>query len=488
MRAPAVLGGLVFATCALAQPGRLEIRELDRPKAYGDPIVREDFERCEPREAVVRDERGPDTWVLRTQDWPTPLLNAVGNPPDLTYDPELTGVYDIYLGSRATDFPVSVGLRLASEDDFTIITCPRETRQVHRDWEFCFRREVPMDGEKIVIHALGTAAYIDYFKFVPLVTGKVQARVATDRVMIAQEAGKHFAFPGVARLKDGSLAAVFREGTAHVDPSGSIAMCRSTDGGRTWSERKTIYDNPKIDERDPGICQHSGGTLVVSMASGGAQTMRSTDNGETWDEPARAPVFSPHGPRELPDGRLYWCGIATDRGINHVQIAISEDLGRTWAVETTVAMSLPYHRPWVREFWDEPWALPLTDTRWLCLYRVDVNGYLYQSTSTDGGATSTMPERTRMWGCPPFVLRLQDGRLVAVYGHRRPPWGIRACISRDEGTTWDIEDEIVLRHDGGHGDLGYPTAIEIEPGLVFAVYYHNHGGPECTIEGTFLRP
>lgn len=488
MRALAALGGLIFLTSAPAQPGRLEVKELDRPREYGDPIIREDFERCEPREAVIRDERRPDTWVLRTEDWPTPLLNAVGDPPDLTYDPELTGVHDIYLGSRATDFPVSVGLRLASEDEFTVITCPRETEQVHRDWEFCFRREVPMDGEKIVIHHLGAAVYIDYLEFVPVLSGKVQARVATDHVVIAQEPGKHFAFPGVARLEDGSLGVVFRQGTAHVDPTGSIAMCRSTDGGRTWRARKTIYDNPEIDERDPGICQHSSGTLVVSMASGGAQTMRSTDNGETWDEPTRAPVFSPHGPRELPDGSLYWCGITTRMGINHVQIATSEDLGRTWAVGTTVAMSLPFHRPWAREFWDEPWALPLTDTRWLCLYRVDKDGYLYQSTSTDGGRTFTMPERTRMWGCPPFSLKLHDGRLVTVYGHRRPPWGIRACVSRDEGATWDIDDEIVLRHDGGHSDLGYPTAIEIEPGLVFAVYYYNHGGPECTIEGTLFRP
>jgi hypothetical protein len=51
-----------------------------------------------------------------------------------------------------------------------------------------------------------------------------------------------------------------------------------------------------------------------------------------------------------------------------------------------------------------------------------------------------------------------------------------------------MDDEIIVRDDGGHTDLGYPVAIEMEPGLVLAVYYFNHGGPECTIEGTFLRP
>lgn len=45
----------------------------------------------------------------------------------------------------------------------------------------------------------------------------------------------------------------------------------------------------------------------------------------------------------------------------------------------------------------------------------------------------------------------------------------------------------MLRADGGHNDLGYPVALELAPGLVFVAYYLNHGGPECTIEGTFLR-
>jgi len=483
------LGAVMLTTGALAQPGRMETREVDLAPQAGEPILREDFERCEPAGAVLLDERKADSWVLRTKDWPTPLLNAVGNPPDLTYDPQLSGVYDIYVGSRATHFTVSMGLKLASEEEFTIITSPRGTEKVHHDWEYCFRRDVKLDGERIVIHSLSHAVYLDYLKFVPSPTErKGTARVATDHVMICQEAGKHFAFPGVAKLADGSLAAVFREGTAHVDPSGSVGMCRSVDGGRTWLPRQTIYDNPQIDERDPGILQHSGGTLVVSMASGGGMTMRSTDGGQTWDEPTPAPLFAPHGARELPDGRLYWCGITTKMGINEVQIAVSDDLGRTWEVPIVTAKSLPFHQPWVAEFWDEPFALPLSPERWLCLYRVDRDGYLYQNQSADGGKSFGIPQRTQMWGCPPFILRLQDGRLLALYGYRRPPFGIRACVSTDEGTTWNMGDEIIIRDDGGGVDLGYPVAIEMEPGLVLAVYYFNHGGTECTIEGTFLRP
>jgi hypothetical protein len=73
------LAGLISATAA-AQVGRLEVREVECAPEHGDPILREDFERCEPAAAVVRDERKPDTWVLRTKDWPSPLLNPVGRP------------------------------------------------------------------------------------------------------------------------------------------------------------------------------------------------------------------------------------------------------------------------------------------------------------------------------------------------------------------------------------------------------------------------
>ena len=111
--------------------------------------------------------------------------------------------------------------------------------------------------------------------------------LATDHVTIVAEPDRHFAFPGVARLQDGSLAVVFRQGKKHVDPSGSIGMCRSTDGGRTWSPRRTIYDHPDRDERDPGIFLHSGGTMLdlndlIDPASGWLLSSASDINEAGW--------------------------------------------------------------------------------------------------------------------------------------------------------------------------------------------------------------
>jgi hypothetical protein len=65
---------------------------------------------------------------------------------------------------------------------------------------------------------------------------------------------------------------------------------------------------------------------------------------------------------------------------------------------------------------------------------------------------------------------LADGRVLCTYGYRRPPYGQRACISRD-GITWDPGNEILLRGDAPNHDLGYPASLEIERGIVLTVYY-----------------
>jgi hypothetical protein len=74
-------------------------------------------------------------------------------------------------------------------------------------------------------------------------------------------------------------------------------------------------------------------------------------------------------------------------------------------------------------------------------------------------------------GHPPHLLQLHDGRVLCSYGYRHQPFGIRACLSNDEGKTWDIEHEIIVRNDGRNPDLGYPSSVEIKPGMILTVYY-----------------
>ncbi len=120
-------------------------------------------------------------------------------------------------------------------------------------------------------------------------------------------------------------------------------------------------------------------------------------------------------------------------------------------------------------------------------------GFLYEVISDDGGRTWSKPRRTALWGYPATLIRCRDGAILASYGYRRPPYGIRACFSYDDGRTWDWKREVILRWDAlpdgprpgvSIGDLGYPRSVELRDGTIFTVYYITLGDGVTHIAAT----
>src|SRR5207253_984736 len=73
-------------------------------------------------------------------------------------------------------------------------------------------------------------------------------------------------------------------------------------------------------------------------------------------------------------------------------------------------------------------------------------------------------------GTPPQRrLRLQDGRLLMTYGHRRKPIGNQARISADHGRTWS--EPLILSDDASSWDLGYPSTVQLKDGSLVTVWY-----------------
>ena len=160
-------------------------------------------------------------------------------------------------------------------------------------------------------------------------------------------------------------------------------------------------------------------------------------------------------------------GRPMDSGNGEVYMLRSEDQGETWSfirMQAEVPAEIGLNESWLAE---------TDDGRILIMMRSQPVGLMWQSFSDDVGKHWSAPEETPIWGYPPHLLTLPDGDILCTYGYRRAPMGVRACLSRDGGRTWDMDSEFIIRGDGMHrsSDLGYPSSTVLSNGSIFTVYY-----------------
>ena len=333
--------------------------------------------------------------------------------------------------------------------------------------------------------------------------------------VICKEPGRYIGWPTIAETKTNELLVVFSGNRdAHVCPYGVTQMVRSTDNGKTWSEPETINNTP-LDDRDPGILETFKGTLLVSWFTSlafdtpnsykqhpewerhaeklsaetkhqwlGNWTRRSTDGGKTWEKPVKQIVSAPHGPIELSNKRLLYVGTVAIDGKYRIGVEESRNDGKSWKLISTIAI------PDGMSFEDlhEPHAVEVSPGKLVMMIRYNpkdfLQNFMQQSESSDGGKTWTTLHATPIWGFPPHLIKLTNGWLLAVYGVRRPIYSERACLSKDGGKTWDIENEIILCQNI-NGDLGYPASVQLDDGSILTVYYQiDQKGEKTCLMGT----
>ncbi|MBN1290552.1 MAG: exo-alpha-sialidase [Candidatus Latescibacteria bacterium] len=376
----------------------------------------------------------------------------------------------------------------------------------------------------IVVIALFAMASVTYY--LPcsshIYADQHKADVISTSVLCKQE-NRYIGWPTITRTRTGELFAVFSgDRDEHVCPWGKTQMIRSSDNGVTWSEPVTVNNTP-LDDRDAGIIETIEGTLLVTWFTSlaftepryrehypadvvkswqrhmeklnpeirakwlGCWVRRSTDGGKTWEEPVEMGINSPHGPVQLKDGRILYVGKTLWTENKTLGVAESRDDGRTWQRIGTI----PVRNGESIDHYHELHAVELEDGKIVAHIRYNPperdNNIMRQSESTDGGKTWTVPHPTGIWGYPPHLIRLTDGRLLVTYGHRREPYGERACLSCDGGKTWDIDNPIGIQG-AINGDLGYPASAELGDGSIFTVYYQiDRQGEKTCLMGTRWR-
>ena len=343
------------------------------------------------------------------------------------------------------------------------------------------------------------------------------------KTVMSNPGSKHnyFGWPTVCRLQNGKIAAVasgFR--IDHVCPFGKTVIAYSEDEGESFTSPAPVIDTV-LDDRDGGIMTFGDEGVIVTSFNNtvafqrsyaekythnayalayldtvtaeaerdalGATYRISHDCGVTFGPLRKSPITSPHGPTALGDGRVLWVGRLYDRS----ELADGEHEIEVHEITADGEMKkLAEIAPIHGLLSCEPHMVEAADGTLLTHIRVQEDGgargertfTVYQSESSDGGSTWTVPHKilSDLGGAPSHILRARDGRLIATYGYREAPYGIRMAVSTDHGKSWVCDYEIYVN--GVSLDIGYPSTVELKDGSFLTVFYaHRTSAEPATI-------
>ncbi|MCD6361799.1 MAG: exo-alpha-sialidase [Armatimonadetes bacterium] len=291
---------------------------------------------------------------------------------------------------------------------------------------------------------------------------------------------------GIERTGAGRLWCVFYTGgPKEPDPSNRVVVCRSDDGGTTWTEPRTVAERPgSLACIDPCVWLDPRGRLVVHytlcshdftepLCLRGALRCNDPDADEPHFEdlgvlcPELGFVFSLNRPALLSDGRLL-LPIPTLQDPaepgqwyfgrpQKLACAISDDGGESWRPSAQVAAP---------DNWsNENMIVELTDGRLWMLAR-SRTGFLWQTFSDDRGESwgevtaSDIPNPSARF----FIGRLASGRLLLINnpGPGRDPMTV--SLSEDDGATWPVSAELM-----SGATIAYPDVVQDPEGLIHCV-------------------
>lgn len=309
---------------------------------------------------------------------------------------------------------------------------------------------------------------------------------ASRHVVVDREAGQYLGHPTTVLLDDGrTILCVYPKGHG----KGAIVLKKSSDGGRTWSDRLPTPKTWDSSLETPTIHKVGPKTLILWSGLFPARIARSEDNGEAWSELEMAGdwggIVVMSTLERMSDGRLVGLfhddgrfflegGKAT--GVFTLYQTESTDDGRTW--------SFP------RELWSgadldlcEPGFVWSPDRRELC-------ALLRENTHRQFSHALFSRDQAKTWSEPrPLFAELTGDRHVAKYA----PDGRLVVVFRDtmQGSPWWGDwvmwvgryDDIVKSRPGQYrvrlmdntkdGDCGY-SGLELLPDGTFVATTYGH--------------
>ena len=323
--------------------------------------------------------------------------------------------------------------------------------------------------------------------------------------------------PGLAVMPNGDVLAIFfssSAGGSEYAPSTSFVATRLRFGSNQWDPPELFYDFADVNDQSAllwtkGQKVHffGGGIGLVGVPFRWTWSM---DNGATWS-PIRFPAIlgsvGGYSPQPItsafrgPHGTLY---VATDGSGGESVLWASHDNGKTW--EDTGGRTGGRHTAFV----------VLKDGCILGMggKNTNIDGYMPQSLSCDGGRTWTIRKSSfAALGSNqrPAIIRLADGKLFFASDFQdrkeRAPAGQKqrgafVALSSDEGQTWKIKRlATALPHEahvvpargqwhekdyGGDATLGYAVAAQAPNGIIYLISTMNHPAQEFEMNEAWI--
>ena len=291
----------------------------------------------------------------------------------------------------------------------------------------------------------------------------------------------------LSALREGELLLAYSDffrGKGGDHDSARISAKRSSDGGRSWTERFTLQDNiGSMNVMSPSLLRLQSGEIAFAYArKNSTKDLRpfirwSSDEGESWSE--SVPVAREDGYSEMDNDRLIqmrsgrliapvsW---SPDVGIGHYvsHCYTSDDEGRSWK-RSRSSVDVPGVGA------DEPAVVELRDESLLMVFRTSL-GHIWAARSEDGGERwgAAYPLEALVSPTAPVNLKRIPGTgdLLVVWNHsptKRTP--LSAAVSSDEGETWGHPRNLETDPDAS---FAYPSMLFLDD-LVYLSYYYADG-------------
>lgn len=291
---------------------------------------------------------------------------------------------------------------------------------------------------------------------------------------------KYNAWPSIARMQDGRLILVYTKGdTHHLDETGKAVAKIGTEilgGDVSWGTEADVYDDPSVWVSATGVAVLSTGRVIVSGFYGayasnpldGAFITYSDDDGATWssivvvNSTLSSYSYGSGGVVELANGDLLQCVEGKNTGDTYSRMVVlkSTDQGATWGSQVTIATG-------TRNYY-EACPILLDDGSLLVMLRTsDAAGDIYQSTSTDDGATWSAPTLAFAGHGQPNIIQLPSGTLLSLTRENKTTGtgGTWAYTSVDRGVTWSAAIDVDLTP----YEMEYADAVQLLDGRILGV-------------------